>query len=97
MTDDGRRDRYAAALAVADGFGWDNLIAQYPNDVAEYRKSADAAMAVADAEAATLTALFNEVREERNRWESTAQSYMTKHDRLLSENTRLRAENRREV
>jgi hypothetical protein len=46
-----RRDRYAAAMAKRDGDTWP---AEYENDEADYRRRADAAMAVADAEQADL-------------------------------------------
>ncbi|MFL1904800.1 hypothetical protein ACJWDR_37705 [Streptomyces tauricus] len=46
-----RRDRYAAAMAKRDGDTWPT---EYENDEADYRRRADAAMAVADAEQAEL-------------------------------------------
>lgn len=46
-----RRDRYAAAMAKRDGDTWPT---QYADDEADYRRRADAVMAVADAEQAEL-------------------------------------------
>ncbi|MGC4946205.1 hypothetical protein ACLQ2N_08360 [Streptomyces sp. DT224] len=63
-----RRDRYAAALATAGGFGWDNLVANYPDDAASYRTEADAAMAVADTEQAALRAELARVKDDRAYW-----------------------------
>jgi hypothetical protein len=50
MTDADRRDRYAAAICASEEHDWELIKAQYPDDVTSYRKNADAAMAVADAE-----------------------------------------------
>ncbi|MGW2591977.1 hypothetical protein ACWCXC_17160 [Streptomyces sp. NPDC001515] len=45
-----RRDRYAAALAAADGHEWEAIVNGYPADAEDYRREAAAVMAVADAE-----------------------------------------------
>jgi len=48
-----RRDRYAAAMATRDGDSWPT---GYEDDERDYRRRADAAIAVADAEQAELRA-----------------------------------------
>ena len=50
-TTDERRDRYAAAMAKRDGDTWPT---EYEGDEADYRRRADAVIAVADAEQADL-------------------------------------------
>lgn len=54
-----RRTRYAAAMAKRDGDTWPN---QYEGDEHDYRRRADAAMAVADAEQAALKAEVDRLR-----------------------------------
>ncbi|MFG3585062.1 hypothetical protein [Streptomyces sp. NPDC047990] len=54
-----RRDRYAAAMAKRDGDTWPTA---YENDEADYRRRADAAMAVADTELARAQAEAHQYR-----------------------------------
>lgn len=64
MTDNERRDRYAAALCRADGHDWDHIVLSYPHDAAEYLAAADAAIAVADEELDRQTKRVAAYREE---------------------------------
>lgn len=85
-----RRARYAAALATADGYDWDTLAAQYPDDAAEYRTEADAVMAVADAEQAELRAEADVLSAELTRRAPMTGEYANEIIRLRAEVERLR-------
>lgn len=60
--DPNRRERYAEAMALRDGDTWPTT---YENDEADYRRRADAAIAIADAEQAELRALAADATEYR--------------------------------
>lgn len=78
---DERRERYAAAIKAAD-----------TSDEFNYRRIADAAMAVADEEHATLLANVKEWREDAEGWKNLAHKRVREVHELEDDNARLRAE-----
>lgn len=88
QTDTARRDRYAAAMATRDGDTWPT---EYENDEADYRRRADAVMAVADAEQATLHARIAELESFSRDTDRLRRDWVVMRDRAEALDTRVQA------